>query len=76
MVVNLHTIEELADQLSLRAQQLLAEHLREKLIRTPPRSPRSLKGLWKDAFPPDVDIEAVIREIRDEWKSELDEFGE
>lgn len=76
MTEDLQNIQRLADQLSLHDQQLLAAHLRRNLIFAPPRSPRSLKGLWKDSFPPDVDIEAAIREIRDEWKPELNEFAE
>jgi hypothetical protein len=76
MVVNIQTVEELAGQLSFQDQQLLLQGLRHRLIHTAPRAPRSLKGLWKSAFPSDVDIETVIREIRNEWKTELDDFAE
>jgi hypothetical protein len=39
-------------------------------------APRSLYGIWRDKFPPDADVEAAIREIRDEWKEELEMFAE
>lgn len=74
MAVTIESIEALADQLSLQDLQLLIHRLQDKFIRMPPRCPRSVAGIWKDVFPPDLDIEAVVREIRDQWKPELDGF--
>ena len=38
--------------------------------------PRSLYGMWRSKSTPDADVEAAIREIRDEWKEELEMFVE
>ena len=38
------------------------------------RNPTSLRGIWKDAFSEDFDVEKSIREIRDGWKEELDKY--
>ena len=36
--------------------------------------PQDLYGIWRDHFPPDVDIDAILQEIRHEWEEELDEW--
>lgn len=30
----------------------------------------SLEGRWRDKFPPDVDLDAILREIRHAWEAE------
>ena len=30
----------------------------------------SLEGRWRDKFPPDVDLDAILREIRHAWEEE------
>ncbi len=69
----METVTLLADRLSLYDQHLLAAHLAQNLNRTPSRSSRAIEGLWKDAVPPDFDVDAALREIRSEW---LKEWGE
>ncbi len=72
----LETVTEMADRLSPSEQLRLVEHLAKRLqtrkIET--KKPIDLYGSWRGKFPEDIDVEADIREIRDEWKKELDEF--
>lgn len=73
----LETVTEMADRLSPSEQLQLVEHLAKRLqARTlNTKKPLDLYGSWRGKFPEDIDIEADIREIRDEWKKELDEYG-
>ncbi len=72
----LETVTEMADRLSPSEQLRLVEHLTKRLqTKTSDKKKlQSLRGIWKGKFPEDIDIEADIREIRDEWKKEFDEF--
>ena len=40
----------------------------------PNRRPRDLYGIWKDGFPKDFDIDGALREIRGEWRREVEEI--
>jgi len=72
----LEQVTQMADRLSPPEQLRLVEHLAKQLqTRTfEAKKPQSLRGIWKDKFPEDADIETDIREIRDEWKKEFDEL--
>jgi hypothetical protein len=79
--VALEYVEQLASQLSAGDQQLLAEHLTSKLrnrtlTENRERNREDLYGIWRGKFPEELDIEKEIREIRGEWKKELEEFGD
>ncbi|HZO88652.1 MAG TPA: hypothetical protein VFB38_09970 [Chthonomonadaceae bacterium] len=39
------------------------------------KSYQELYGVWRDKFPPDFDLDAALKEIRSEWKEELEEGG-
>ena len=78
----LEHLKRLAEQLSAEDQLELVEHvaknLREKqgAERTIPegtRTPRDLYGIWRDRFPPDADLDALLHEIRHEWEAEWPE---
>lgn len=72
----LEKVTQMAERLSPPEQLQLVEHLAKRL-RTQTlgaKKPQSLRGSWKGKFPEDIDVEADIREIRDEWKKELDEL--
>ncbi len=72
----LEQVTKLADRLSPPEQLQLVEHLAKRLrTRTfEAKKPQSLRGIWKDKFPKDADIDAALKEIRDEWKIELEEI--
>ncbi len=72
----LEKVTQMADRLSPLEQLQLVEHLAKRLrTRTfEAKKPINLYGSWRGKFPEDIDVEADIREIRDEWKKELDEL--
>ena len=78
MQTTLEEVTTLADKLSPNEKIKLVKHLAISLENTPleKKKPQSLRGSWKGKFPEDINVEAMIREIRDEWKEELDEFDE
>ena len=85
-VIDLEHVTRLADLLSPEEKQSLIEHLSRQLAGgaplppvSPPSAgmpPQSLRGIWRDHFPVDVDIDALLHEIRHEWEQELDEVSE
>lgn len=72
----LETVTEMADKLSPSEQLQLIEHIAKRLQMkiSDKKKPQSLRGSWKGKFPEDIEVEADIQEIRDEWKKEFDEF--
>ncbi len=72
----LEKVTQMAERLSPPEQLQLVEHLAKRLrTRTlEVKKPVNLYGSWKDKFPEDADIEAAIREIRDEWKKKFDDL--
>ncbi|MEK7833997.1 MAG: hypothetical protein AAB401_23110 [Acidobacteriota bacterium] len=78
--ITLEYVEQLSSQLPIEDQRVLSEHLKVKLSNgsTVPESeqkPQDLFGLWKGAFPLDLDVDAALYEIRHEWEKELEELG-
>jgi hypothetical protein len=71
----LEQVTQLADRLSPPEQLQLVEHLAKRLRMQAlkAKKPQSLRGIWKDKFPEDADIDSALREIRGEWLKELDE---
>ncbi|HZP84624.1 MAG TPA: hypothetical protein VFB21_23515 [Chthonomonadaceae bacterium] len=41
----------------------------------PARCPQALYGAWQDRFPANLDLDAVLNEIRGEWQLEAEESG-
>jgi hypothetical protein len=84
-VIDLEHVTRLADLLSPEEKYRLISHLSRQLaggaapppVSPPPPGtpPQSLRGIWRDHFPEDVDVDAVLHEIRHEWEQELDEVS-
>ena len=74
MTLNVEAVEALTANLTLREQYQLSQMLRDALVKAPVKQAKSLRGIWKGAFPEDFDIDAALKEIRSEWLEELDEF--
>lgn len=75
--ISIEQVKRLADYLSPEDKLHLAEFLHQQAGNVAPRpKPQSLRGAWKDAFPPDLDLDAELKEIRSEWEKEWegDEF--
>lgn len=72
----LEEVTALADKLSPSEKIRLVKHLAISLENDAfeKKRPQSLRGTWKGKFPENFDVEKEIREIRDEWKKELDEL--
>jgi hypothetical protein len=71
----------LAESLSSEDKQTLVGHLNRQLDEqgspevmeqraATETKPTSLRGTWRDQFPPDLDVDAILAEIRSEWEGE------
>ena len=68
----LEHIKNLSHSLTPKQRKELAKYLEKPNGQPVQKKIVSLRGSWKGKFPDDVDIEVLIREIRDEWKEELE----
>lgn len=70
----LEQITEMADNLSPSEQLKLVEHLAQRLRKRNlvQKKPRDLYGIWKGKFPEGVELDLLLKEVRDEWKKEMD----
>lgn len=73
----LETVEQMADQLSVEEQKQLVTHIETRLHQAAAQAKplHSLRGIWQGKVSEEHDVIADIRAIRDEWKSELEEFA-
>lgn len=62
----------MSHSLTPKQRKELAKFLEKPNGKPVQKKPVSLRGIWKGKFPDDVDVLALIREIRDEWKEELE----
>ena len=69
----LEQIIQLSETLSAEEKQSLAAYLSSSESGLN-RRPRDLYGIWKDGFPKDFDIDGALREIRGEWRREVEEI--
>jgi len=68
-------IKRLANGLSAEQRKELALYLEKGTAsQQKPGKARSLKGSWKIDLPPDFDLDKALAEIRNEWKSEMDDL--
>ena len=68
----LEHIKNLSHSLTPKQREELAKYLAKPNGKSVQKKPVSLRGSWKGKFPDDVDVIALIREIRDEWKEEIE----
>ena len=68
----LERIKNLSHSLNPKQRKELAKYLEKPNGQPVQKKIVSLRGSWKGKFPDDVDVLALIREIRDEWKEELE----
>jgi len=77
-VQTVRQVEDLIDQLSPSEQALLMERLARRVrltVLSPVLPARDLYGAWKAKFPEDLDLDAALSEIREEWTNEWDQEG-
>ena len=68
-------IEVLLEGLSRDEQLALIEHIARRLRQNEERKPQPLYGIWKGKLPADVDVDAALKEIRQQWKEDFGEFN-
>ncbi len=70
--ISLQTVEQLALQLSPDEQLTLVEDVARHLrFAARPHSPQDLYGIWRDRFPREFDVDAVLSEVRSAWQREV-----
>jgi hypothetical protein len=67
-------IEALLDRLSHDELLLLIEQIARQLRQREQPLPQPLYGIWKDKFPEEADVEAVLKEVRQQWQEDFEEF--
>jgi hypothetical protein len=67
-------IEALLERLSRDELLLLIEHIARRLRQPVERAPQSLYGIWKGKFPEDTDIDAALKEIRQQWQEDFEKY--
>lgn len=70
----LEHIKQLSEALSQEEKLGLAAYL-SSMENSIDRKPRDLRGIWKDGFPEDFDLEGALREIRGEWQKEMEDIA-
>jgi len=65
-------IESLLSLLSVDEQLSLIRKITDQLRRAKPGPPQSLRGVWKDKFPVDLDLDAALDEIRTGWHEDVE----
>ena len=68
----LEHIKNLTHSLTPKQREELAKYLGKPNGTSIARAPVSLRGSWKRKFPDDLDLDAVLKEIRNEWTEELE----
>lgn len=67
-------IKRISHSLTSKQRKELVKYLNQPNGNPPHKKPVSLRGSWKIDFPEDFDLDTALREIRDEWKKELDDY--
>lgn len=71
---SMQQIETLLEGLSRDELLLLIEHIARRLRQSERRSPQPLYGIWKGKFPEDADVDAILKEVRQHWQEDFEEF--
>jgi hypothetical protein len=66
-------LKHLADDLTPEEKQALAQYLTRTESAGALVQAKSLRGIWRDKFPDDLDIDGALNEIRGEWVEEWPE---
>lgn len=70
----LEHIKNLSHSLTPKQRRELAKYLEKPNGKPVQKKIVSLRDSWKIDFPEDFDLDAALREIRNEWKKELDDY--
>jgi hypothetical protein len=67
-------IEALLEELSLDELLALIENIARRLRQQKERKPQPLYGSWRGKFPEDADIDAALKEVRQQWQEHVEEY--
>ena len=67
-------IEALLEELSPDELLALIEFIARRLRQREERKPQPLYGIWRGKFPEDADIDATLKEVRNQWQEDVEEF--
>jgi hypothetical protein len=67
-------IEALLEELSPDELLTLIEYIARRLRQREERKPQPLYGSWRGKFPEDADINAILKEVRQQWQEDVEEF--
>jgi hypothetical protein len=67
-------IEALLEELSPDELLALIEYIARRLRQREERKPQPLYGSWRGKFPEDADIDAALKEVRQQWQEDFEEF--
>ncbi len=67
-------IETLLEELSPDELLTLIEYIARRLRQREERKPQPLYGSWRGKFPEDADIDATLKEVRQQWQEDVEEF--
>ena len=67
-------IEALLEELSPDELLTLIEFIARRLRHREERKPQPLYGSWRGKFPEDADIDATLKEVRQQWQEDVEEF--
>jgi hypothetical protein len=69
-------IEALLEELSRDELLALIEYIARRLRQREERKPQPLYGIWRGKFPEDVDIDATLKEVRQQWQQDIEGLAE
>jgi hypothetical protein len=67
-------IEALLEELSLDELLALIENIARRLRQHEERKPQPLYGSWRGKFPEDAEIDAALKEVRQQWQEHVEEY--
>jgi hypothetical protein len=67
-------IEALLEELSPDELLALIEYIARRLRQSEERKPQPLYGIWRGKFPEDADIDATLKEVRNQWQEDFEEL--
>ena len=67
-------IEALLEELNPDELLALIEYIARRLRQREERKPQPLYGSWRGKFPEDADIDAALKEVRQQWQKDFEGF--
>ena len=73
LVNQMKHIEALLEELSRDELLALIEYIARRLRQPEERKPQPLYGIWRGKLPEDADIDATLKEVRQQWQEVVEE---